>query len=94
MKLRWMLAVIALAFVLIAANHYRHQTVPAPVTRPAVTATTTTPVSAVGSAGCETDWVCGTCPNGDTWAYLNDGSPEATWVRQNNVIFDTHRPCQ
>jgi hypothetical protein len=42
---------------------------------------------------CASDYVCGRCPNGDRWSYLDDGSANAEWAKQNNVIFDTRKPC-
>jgi len=53
----------------------------------------TVPAAAHLSTQCQADWVCGTCPNGDQWGYLNDGSPDATWAQQTNLFFNTGKPC-
>ena len=41
---------------------------------------------------CQTGWVCGTCPNGDWWGYLND----PTYTNDptvNHALFDNRHPC-
>lgn len=99
-----LLAVVALVAVAGMAQHHSGQ-VEAPVT-PATT--TKTPAKAPATpakfrapattprlltAPCPSDWVCGTCPNGDEWGYLNDGSADADWART-NTIFDVQHPCK
>lgn len=45
-----------------------------------------------GSGQCEPGWVCGTCPNGTSWGYLND--PQYTNDPQlSTLFFDNKHPC-
>lgn len=45
-----------------------------------------------GAGQCEQGWVCGTCPDGSTWGYLND--PQYTNdPKLSKVIFDNDHPC-
>jgi hypothetical protein len=62
-------------------------------TWPPNTVTDSPSVEHDGGAGqCEQGWVCGTCPDGSTWGYLND--PQYTNDPQlSKVIFDDAHPC-
>lgn len=70
-----------------------------PASQPATLAPTAPPAArqapdtASLDVGCDPGYRCGTCPNGDTWAYLDDGSPAAVWGQDSTLIFDTHDPC-
>jgi hypothetical protein len=81
-----MLVCLAFLAMLIAS---RISNPPTPATAPGVGG----PVVAHLSTACSAGYVCGTCPNGDSWSYLNDGSTDARWAQQTNLIFDTAHPC-
>lgn len=49
-------------------------------------------VGGVGAGQCEPGWVCGTCPDGSSWGYLND--PHYTSDPQlSTLFFDDKHPC-
>jgi hypothetical protein len=56
--------------------------------------TAPTPTSSATSTAeqCEPDWVCGTCPDGSTWGYLNDPKYLNDPVI-GKLIFDPNHPC-
>lgn len=69
---------------------------PAPTGAPGGDAPITPPVSVHLSTTCPAGYRCGTCPNGDWWSYLDDGSElarEAQTDPKLNGIFDTWKPC-
>ncbi|MFI5614722.1 hypothetical protein [Amycolatopsis sp. NPDC051903] len=45
-----------------------------------------------GSDSCDSGWVCGTCPDGSTWGYLDE--PQYTNdPTLSRLFFDNKNPC-
>jgi hypothetical protein len=63
-----------------------------PIATPHAPTTPTTSRHSGGTAWCQPGWVCGTCPNGTEWGYLDD--PQYTNDPQlSRLFFDTKHPC-
>lgn len=46
----------------------------------------------IGVGQCQPGWVCGTCPDGSSWGYLND--PQYTNDPQvSTLFFNDKHPC-
>jgi len=52
----------------------------------------TSRVERTGAFQCEEGWVCGTCPDGLSWGYLDDPKYTNDPVLS-TLFFDTKRPC-
>jgi hypothetical protein len=67
-------------------------TLASPAAPPACDSPSASQLGGTGSASCEQGWVCGTCPDGTSWGYLND--PKYTNdPRLSTLFFDNRRPC-
>lgn len=85
--------IIVAVLIVFAVAAGGHATGTPSASHPAPAAPTMPTAGAHLSTQCQADWVCGTCPNGDWWGYLNDDSPDAVWTQRSNLFFSTEKPC-
>jgi hypothetical protein len=88
-------ALVAAAVVVAATSACTPITIPA--SPPPIESPIESPIEQHGGTAdnadqCQPGWVCGTCPDGSTWGYLND--PQYTSDPQvSTLFFDDKRPC-